>query len=142
MICNICKSIIPKNNDGCCPDCLTPLTNKKRLKAICLVFTAILFQSCATTYKCGEFPEGKCQNVSDVYRKSLNDHSASDDNFSNLNSTKNISMSDDQLKDGHPILSRPRVLRVLFNKWMDKDGDLNLGGYMFLKIEDSKWQIQ
>lgn len=25
MICNVCKTIIPKEHDGFCPDCLNPI---------------------------------------------------------------------------------------------------------------------
>ena len=30
MICSVCKTFINKDNDGYCPDCLTPLTKEEK----------------------------------------------------------------------------------------------------------------
>ncbi len=42
---------------------------------------------------------------------------------------------------GSAILSRPRILRALVLPWQDKDGDLNAGGYVYLRLDDGEWTI-
>lgn len=108
------------------------------MKLFYIILSVLFLQSCATSYRCGEFPEGKCQNLSDVYRSSDKEFS---EDFTEIKASSTLNQILPP-EEGLPIISQPKVLRVLFNKWIDKEGDLRLGGHMFIKIEDSKWQIQ
>lgn len=43
---------------------------------------------------------------------------------------------------GEPILTRPVVLRVLYRPWENKAGNLDAGGYMFVRLKESEWLIE
>lgn len=42
---------------------------------------------------------------------------------------------------GDPLLSRPRVVRVLVLPWEDEDGDLHAGGYLYLRLDRGAWTL-
>jgi len=42
---------------------------------------------------------------------------------------------------GTALLSAPRVLRVLVMPWPDADGDLEAGGYVYLRLDKGQWTI-
>jgi len=110
----------------------------------------MLLVGCATNYNCGQFPESGCQPVSEVYertnngfhdyRRTLYDDEIEKDGYANrpieLNQTQHAAVS------GDPILTRPVVMRVLFNSWKDKNGDLNAGGFVYVRVRDSQWLIE
>lgn len=43
---------------------------------------------------------------------------------------------------GDALLSRPRVVRVLVLPWEDEDGDLNAGGYLYLRLDRGAWTLK
>lgn len=109
---------------------------------------------CATEYSCGQFPDAECTPVSSTYdetNEGYNDY------------RKGLFVSDKKDKDegkeipdpyadyggystrlnqassGDPILTKPEFLRLSFNDWIDLDGNLNSGGYLYVKIKESAW---
>lgn len=42
---------------------------------------------------------------------------------------------------GAALLTTPRVLRVLITPWPDADGDLQAGGYVYLRLDRGQWTI-
>ena len=131
-----------------------------------LLFLAFTFSlvGCSTKYSCGQFPEYGCQPVSAVYdrtndgyndyRRNLYDGEKGewdwDDEYifeedadeggnhihiEQVYRTLNYSMP------GDPILTKPVVLRILFNSWEDKEKDLNAGGFVYVRLRGSEWVI-
>jgi conjugal transfer pilus assembly protein TraV len=42
---------------------------------------------------------------------------------------------------GTALLSAPHVLRLLITPWPDADGDLEAGGYLYLRLDRGEWTI-
>jgi len=42
---------------------------------------------------------------------------------------------------GDAVLSTPRVLRILVSPWQDADGDLQSGGYVYLRMDKGQWTV-
>jgi conjugal transfer pilus assembly protein TraV len=42
---------------------------------------------------------------------------------------------------GTALLSAPHVLRLLITPWPDADGDLEAGGYIYLRLDRGEWTI-
>lgn len=42
---------------------------------------------------------------------------------------------------GTPILSQPKVASIYFAPYKDEQGDLNGGGYIYIKVTDAEWVI-
>lgn len=104
----------------------------------------LFLSSCATTYSCKTQTAGKCQSISEVYAN-VNKEDHSNDNNSNIDSNKMENSGAQILAqplEGKAVLKEPKVIRVLLNYFEDEERDLNLGGYIFVKVEDAKWAIQ
>lgn len=101
----------------------------------------LFLSSCATTYSCKTQTAGKCQSISEVY---ANVNKEGDDNNlkSDDSSLKSVGKILTQPLEGKAVLKEPKVIRVLLNYFEDEERDLNLGGYIFVKVEDAKWAIQ
>lgn len=120
------------------------------MNKLILVVTLILLTGCATPYSCGQFPETGCKPVSEVYRhtnENFHDYRSELNNKGNNKERKNVKqLAPVQPKLTHnmgdPILTKPLVMRVLINAWEDKGGDLNAGGFIYLRIKDSEWQLK
>lgn len=129
------------------------------MKKILLMFAIFSLSSCAAKFTCGQFPQSGCQPVSAVYERS-NDglHDYRKTLFDEKNSAKN-GHAGHKKKDvnihvgeayralnytvpGDPLLSKPVVMRVLFNSWVDKENDLNEGGFVYIRLRESEWQAQ
>jgi len=114
---------------------------KKEFFALLLL---ILLSGCSTGYSCNTKTAGKCQSVSDVYKNVDKDGSVEEEKSEVASISGVSSGSINKLKEpieGQAILSQPIVLRVLLNYWEDEDKDLNLGGYIFVKVRDAQWQM-
>jgi conjugal transfer pilus assembly protein TraV len=42
---------------------------------------------------------------------------------------------------GTALLSAPHVLRLLISPWPDADGDLEAGGFIYLRLDRGEWTI-
>lgn len=116
--------------------------------AFCCAALGSLLVGCASEpkYACG-VPESnsRCRSVSEVYADDdLATRGAGEGNPAKLPTPPQISAPPPVLASPGPgaaILSRPRILRTLVLPWQDKDGDLNAGGYVYLRLDDGEWTI-
>lgn len=122
---------------------------------IAIALASVVSTGCTTSYTCGQFPSSGCQPVSAVYektndgfhdyRKTLFDrkkddkHSRDEDEI--LIKVAPAHQTLDYASPGDPILTKPVTLRVLFNSWVDKDKDLNAGGFYYVKLRESEWVL-
>ncbi len=42
-------------------------------------------------------------------------------------------------EEKYPILKPPKIIRIWISPWVDNNGDLNMGGYIYTEIQDKKW---
>lgn len=131
-------------------------------RLILLLPVLLTIAGCTTPFSCGSFPGSGCQPVSDVYEKSnegyfdyrkqgrLSDDARSytfaSDKPGNDGVTREIDVRVGRsqrrlnyLPPGSPLLSKPVVMRVLMNSWVDEDNDLNAGGFIFVRLKESEW---
>ena len=124
---------------------------------VILILVAGFLGGC-TKFSCGQFPQSGCQPVSHVYDRT---NEGFYDYRSTLNKKEEKSRNkghrdhyfDDRIEvgdahkainhanPGDPILTKPVVMRVLFAPWEDNQKDLNIGGYVYLKIRDAEWVL-
>ena len=126
-------------------------------KYFLILISLLMLNGCAATYTCGQFPSSGCQSVSTVYEKT-NDgfHDYRKTLFDEENKKKvekkkqkngqklHVGKTHQTLNyatPGDPILTKPAVMRVLFNAWVDQEKDLNAGGFIYLRLRDSEWVI-
>ncbi len=116
------------------------------MKKIILLFMFILTGCASSSFTCGEYPSGKCKSVSTVYKETQNDWV----DYRKTNVTQKKNSKDFKLNlskptplsvplAGKPLLSKPKILRILVTQWIDEDNDFNGGGYLYVKVRDSEW---
>jgi hypothetical protein len=124
----------------------------RRLLILSCVTMAL--QGCATHYHCDKFPEGSCENMSQIYEKTGNswqdyrDHPEAEDKDVDHGS-KHVPVvidqtitSANQMVPGDPVLTNPQTLRVMVFPWKDKGKDLNYS-YVWMIVRDPEWtQLQ
>jgi hypothetical protein len=94
---------------------------------------------CATSYTCQDYPTGKCQTVSKVYKRSKHPLKGKKE-VKVKQSNKGNKVIVNKL-EGNPLLLKPKVIRIYINHWEDKEGDLHVGGYIFVKVKGAEWNI-
>jgi len=106
-----------------------------------LILSAV-FTGCSSTYTCQKYPTGGCKTVSAVYKES---NGANETNENNQEEAKtSVSVNKNAITNplpNSPLLGTPEVLRVFINHWEDEEGDLHVGGHIFVKMKDAKWNI-
>lgn len=126
-----------------------------QFKSIALAILSVAIAGCSTSYTCGQFPSSGCQPVSEVYDKTnegFHDYRKSlfakkDDDKNKRGEGEiliNVSKAHKAVNfaaPGDPILTKPITMRVLFSSWVDKDKDLNAGGFYYVKLRDSEWVL-
>lgn len=121
----------------------------------------LAIQGCSSNYTCSQFPDTGCQPVSEVYEKTnggLNDYRT--DFYKGGDSESEGSLRDGRdpaklelnigqanralnyVTPGDPILTKPVIMRVLFNSWEDSEKDLDAGGFVYIRLRDSEWVMQ
>lgn len=117
-----------------------------------LLAALVLLSACSQSYTCGDFPDAVCQTVSENYNQSKDPGVSAGGTPGAPHGPGAVPLTssdhlmtpppapDHALLDG-PFLTRPRLLRVLLTPWEDKHRDLHTGGYLYLRLEDSKWVI-
>jgi len=109
-----------------------------------LLLSAVL-SACSSTYTCQKYPTGGCKTVSAVYKESNGATDTTDTNDNSQEESKtSVSVNKNAISNplpNSPLLGTPEVLRVFINHWEDEEGDLHVGGHIFVKIKDAKWNI-
>lgn len=108
----------------------------------------ISFTACSPTYTCGDFPDAVCQSVSDTFEQtqgraaSQSRAAAPPDPAGSgpVAAPGTDPLMHDAEFDG-PFLTKPRLLRILFTPWQDKERNLHAGGYVYIRLEDSQWVL-
>lgn len=117
-------------------------------RALLLCLSLSAFTACSPSYTCGDVPDAMCQSVSETFeqtqdRVSLTSRAAArpDQTGSGLvTSPETEALAHDPGFDD-PLLTKPLLLRILFTPWQDKAHDLHAGGYVYIRLEDSKWVL-
>ncbi len=111
------------------------------MKAI-IILGLLILSSCASTYTCQYNKAGRCETVSAIYDKSKHESSLKQSpQTDQASEVKGPQSSVINPADKSPLLSKPKVLRLYMNHWEDEEGDLHVGGYMYIKVKDSSWEI-
>ena len=92
-------------------------------------------------YSCGvPVSAGGCRTVSRVFEDSMKMQSAKKVDAE----PPSIANADAPMAAPNPgdaLLTRPRVVRVLVLPWEDDGGDLNAGGYLYLRLDRGAWTV-
>ncbi len=92
-------------------------------------------------YSCGvPVSAGGCRTVSRVFDDSLKmDAAKATPSVSSQNASNPLPIA--APNPGDALLTRPRVVRVLVLPWEDDTGDLNAGGYLYLRLDRGAWTL-
>ena len=121
--------------------------------------------SCSTQYGCKGLPEDPaCLSAVEAYRmtdkanttvrpsqknptetgkpgESTQSASESATALSALDNRQAISAPVPKIDDPTPIRTPSKVMRIWVAPWEDSDGDLNVSGYLFTKLEPRRWMV-
>ena len=114
-----------------------------RALLLCLSLSAVT--ACSPTYTCGDVPDAVCQSVSDTFeqtqgRAASTARAAARTGPGPVAAPGTEPLVHDSGFDGL-FLTKPLLLRILFTPWQDKEHDLHAGGYVYIRLEDSKWVL-
>lgn len=114
-----------------------------RALLLCLSLAA-----CSPTYTCGDVPDAVCQSVSDTFEQTQARTAAQsraavspDPTGSGPVVAPGADAFEPDAAFDDPFLTRPRLLRILFTPWQDKEHDLHAGGYVYIRLEESQWVL-
>ena len=117
-------------------------------RALLLVISLSAFTACSPTYTCGDVPDAVCQSVSDTFEQTQDRTASTSRAAARPDPTDSGPVvapgTDSIVHDSafdDPFLTRPLLLRILFTPWQDKEHDLHAGGYVYIRLEDSKWVL-
>lgn len=111
----------------------------KSLSVSCVV--AWMLSACASEprYSCGvPVSAGGCRTVSKVYEDSVKMTAGASATSMPASASASASATS---QDGDALLTRPRIVRVLVLPWEDESGDLNAGGYLYLRLDRGTWTL-
>lgn len=132
------------------------------IKHVCLIPLASLMIGCTTGYEkdfsCSAFPSMGCTPTQVVFERSENevhdyrlDSVAAEPEKKSRKARKAekkqdvaVSSTDkaiDHAEPGDPVLTTPKNMRILFLPWEDKEKDLNIGGYVYVRLGEPEWKI-
>ena len=128
--------------------------NKKQLKfnkrnlAIFIVLTnfIIILSSCSKDWSCPAEKGFSCRNISQV---DGGDMSSNDNNKKhkkqkgrvNKNLLTNNTLGEVKIDELHPIRTQEKIGRILITPYVDKEGNLNSGKYIYTIDEKPEWRI-
>lgn len=104
---------------------------------------ALLLSACASEprYSCGvPLSAGGCRTVSKVFEDSVK-MTAPPASQAEMLTAPALPVALETPPAGNPLLTRPRVVRVLILPWEDEAGDLNAGGYLYLRLDRGSWTL-
>lgn len=117
-------------------------------RALLLFISLAAFTACSPSYTCGDIPDAVCQSVSETFeqthgRASSTSRAAArpDQTGSSLVASPGTEALAHDSGFDDPFLTKPLLLRILFTPWQDKEHDLHAGGYVYIRLEDSKWVL-
>lgn len=111
-------------------------------RAIVLIL-AVLASACGTAPKCAcgaSIGTGGCRSVSRVHDDAARGGGSAATTPNGPVATspaRAVAVPD----IGNALLTRPRVVRVLVLPWEDDGGDLNAGGYIYLRLDRGAWTL-
>lgn len=109
---------------------------------VCCV-ALFLLSACVSEprYSCGvPVSAGGCRTVSRVFEDSLKMQAAKPADAA-PSPVANAAAPIATPNPGDALLTRPRVVRVLVLPWEDDGGDLNAGGYLYLRLDRGAWTV-
>ena len=117
-------------------------------RALLLCISLSAFTACSPTYTCGDVPDAVCQSVSETFEQTQDRVSSKSRAAARPDQAGSRPvaapgtelLAHDSEFDG-PFLTKPLLLRILFTPWQDKEHDLHAGGYVYIRLEDSKWVL-
>lgn len=108
------------------------------MKSLCVpCVAALMLSACASEprYSCGvPVSAGGCRTVSKVYEDSVK-------MTAGAAAPSTPASAPAATQDGDALLTRPQVVRVLVLPWEDESGDLNSGGYLYLRLDRGTWTL-
>lgn len=103
----------------------------------------------STKYNCGAIPRAGCVPVAKVYEQThtKNEYRGVDQKVNGsekpvTGAAKTNATTVDSTTPGDPLLSKPKVMRVLYSSFENTEGDLDAGGYVYLRMQESKWLVE
>jgi hypothetical protein len=105
------------------------------MKSLLVATFVLLLAACASEprYSCGmPVSAGGCRTVSNVYEDSVR---------MGASAVAQPQPVPAATQEGDALLTRPRVVRVLVLPWEDEAGDLNAGGYVYLRLDRGTWTL-
>lgn len=112
-------------------------------KNLLIGFSCLLIAACSTTgldssnkFKCN-YRNGfeGCESISETYSNSINGSKTSD--LVGANSSNRVTPY-----SGMPLRTPISVLRIWVAPWEDVDGDLRDQSFMYVALNESRWQIE
>lgn len=120
----------------------------KKIQLLALISSVLCLNACSTTgldssskFKCriGDTVDTGCKSISEVYAESGS--MATGTTTNSVNNDYNYAGKRATPYSGMPIRTTPRVLRVWVAPWEDLDGDLRDQSFVYLALNESRWQI-
>lgn len=122
------------------------------IRILLILATLVALAGCAPKYRCNNFPQGSCRNMTQVYEDTGNGFRDYREEGAEGKSSKQQPKKESQivvsntvkglneLQPGDPVLTKPKVLRVWVKPWEDKERDLNYS-YLYIRVKDSTWTV-
>ncbi len=101
-----------------------------------------------TTYHCKNFPQGSCQNMTEVYNETGNgysDYRYGSDKKGKKTKGPVVKVAStysgvNAIAPGDPVLTKPVSMRVWVAPWQDTEKDLNFS-YVYIRVKDAEWSV-
>lgn len=122
------------------------------MKKISFLSVVVMLGGCSTLssqYNCNAIVRSGCSPVAKVYEATHSKHEYRDQSKKSgplsQGSTRALPRQTTQtiatITPGDPLLTKPTVMRVLYNSFESTEGDLDSGGYVYLKMKESSWLV-
>jgi len=119
-----------------------------KIISLCVLLVLGGCSTFSNTYNCGLIPRAGCTPVSRVYEQTSDDvedyRESTGSSTVDTRQTVHVSAtptSMDTVHAGDPLLSKPKVMRVLYKGFQNEEGDLDTGGFVYLKMKESSWLV-
>jgi len=118
--------------------------NKRNLTILIVTLTNfIMLTSCSKNWQCPAEKGFSCRNISQVDGEGSNDIASKKHKKGKVN--KNLLTSNTagevHIDDLNPIRTQEKIGRILITPYVDKEGNLNSGKYIYTIDEKPEWRI-